>query len=293
MTTSGPVAAGRYGVTLYQYPATGSFYADRSAIIGNTSSAVGQIGTNIDGLLTPVAPRHYRTRPVLLDGADYIRTEYGANRIVVPVVVYADSRHEALVEWRRVIAAFEPRYNRAAIEVTDPNTTGQESRWLTELILDDVSDVLLEHDAKDIYVGRMGFSTIGDPFWTPEPIANEETETQVMAATETPQAFVTSNPGTHGAWPMVSVSGLHTDAAVSLTLASTGETVQITDVGTGSTGIDFDRRRRSRADDTRVSVASVYFRIPPGNDQVNVFVTEAVTGASTVTLSYLPRYATI
>jgi hypothetical protein len=293
MSTSGAVATSTYGFTLYQYPVSGTFAADRAPIIGNTSSAAAQIGSEFAGIVTPPTPQNYTTNPTILDGVDYTRTVYRSTVVTVPVVIYETTATAALIEWRRIVGAFEARYQRAALAVTDPAASGQATRWLTELVYRGSTDVPVVHDTQQWFLARLQFETVGTPFWTPEPGVGEVSITETITTSGAVEQFALTNPGDQGTWPTITVASLAADATVTLTLAETGETVTIVDVGTGNTGVDFDRRKRSASDDGRVSAASVFYRIPPGSSRVDVVVTGAVTGSSTVTVSYLPQYSTV
>ena len=289
MSTSGAVAVSTFGSTVYSYPVSGTFAADRAAVIGNTSAAAAQVGANFGGILTPPTPRNYRTTPVLLDGTDYSRTTYGAKTVVVPVVIYETTAYAALVEWRRILAAFEPRYFRAAIEVTDPNSSGQAARWLTELILDDFTDIPLEHDSQNYYIARLIFQTNGQPFWTPEPVSGNYVSGSVSPTDGSVYQLNLTNPGSEGAWPIVHPAGFTAD--VSFTLAETGEQVDLSD--SNNVDFDFDRRQRDPDDDSKVTAASVYFQIPPGDSRIDIVVFNGSPGGSaTVTVKFLPRYLT-
>jgi len=291
---SGAVTAGRYGATLYSFPASGTL-ADRVAVLGNTSGVTSDFGADFDGLLQPSRPEHYSSRPVLIDGSDHSRTLYGPHTVTIPVIIFEDTPQAALLERRRILAAVEARYQRAALEVWDAAEAGQASRWLTEMVYVDASDLgTVIHDKQTWFDFRIQFETIGDPFWTPEPVAGNMVTGQIVPTSPgaVNQLFIT-NPGDQGAWPLIDVNGLNTNANVSITLGSDPtKQVTIVDVGSGTDGIDFDQRKRPIADGTRVSAASIYFQIPPGDQRLDIIVTEALAINSTVSVSLLPRYST-
>lgn len=295
MSTSGATQPGHYGFTVYSYPATGTFAADRAAVIGNDSGAAAQVGSDFAGVLTPAEARSYTTNPVLLDGIDYSRTLYRSQVITVPVVIYEQTAQAALLEWRRIVAAFGARHRRAALRATDPAASGQESRWLIELLFRDATPVPVQYDGQHWFTARIQFETIGSPFWTPEPIAaNEITQNVTITAPGTIHQIFLTNPGDQGAWPEIDVAGLNVNATVTVVNSATLETVTIIDVGSGNTGIHFDRRQRPATDDARVAPQSIYFEIPPSaTTRLDVFVTEAVAGNSSVSAAFLPRYSTL
>ena len=299
MSTSGPIVAGRYGATLYTYPISGTFAADRAALIGNTSGADGQTGTNVLGALSFPPITNYRTNQVGLDGTDVDDTAYDEQTVVVPVVIYESDPYAALVEWRRIVAAVSPRHRRAALEVTDPNTIGQKARWLTRLVLDDVDEQPLRHDRFNFFVGRLVFVTDGEPWWTPDPGALGPgpyvgyVSNQVFPTDNAVNQLSLAYTGTEGGWPFIQWQDL-LGCTISLTLAATGQQVDIVDTGPGFGSFDFDRRTRDPATDSLVAPFSELFQIPPTNpSRVDVVIGSGTPGGSArVTISVLPRFST-
>lgn len=295
--TSGPVVPGRWGVTLWTWPASGTFAADRTELIGNESSAFGQVGIDLEGVRM--------TRPDVsladqynLDGVDLTNVTYGGQIVTFPVVIYGGTALEAHVEWRRIQAAVQARERRAALQVWDPSTSVQDSRWLTELVFVDSSDAPIEHDNQSWLVGRMQFATLGSPFWTPEPVAaNEVDELVVLADTSVHQLYVT-NPGDVSVWPSFQISAIRAD--IQIQLGGTPKTVVITRDSlepSGNGEIETDRRVRAPEDDSKVTAASVYFRLPPGESRLDInyfnpFGGWSPAGNSYVRATILPAWST-
>ena len=293
MTTSGAVTAGKYATTIWAYPTSGAFATDRVAILGATSAASAQVGDNFEGILTPPRSSVSRTSRLLGDGSDHSRTRYRSKTVVVPVVIYESDPMVALAEWRRVVAAFDTEYQRVAVEVWDPNTTGQASRWLTRCVFEDADTVPLRDETHNWFNANLLLETDGQPFWTPEPITANEITGRIVPTTSgaIEQLFIT-NPG-RGSWPRIEFNALPAFATVSIVLAGPLDRVDIVNLpANGTYTIDFDMRLRPLTDATVMAPTSEFFQIPPGDSRLDISATGAFGGNTWIDVSFLPRYAT-
>ena len=306
MTTSGPVVAGRYASTLWTYPVSGTFEADRTRLIGNVSAADGQVGVNLGRVLSLPPVENLGSAPVGLDGVDYTDSVFDQQTVVVPVVIYQDTPWDALAEWRRIVGALSPAHRRAALEVTDPqnealtdpNIRFRRVRWLRRLVLSDMDDQPLQHDRQNYFVGRLVFVTDGEPWWTPDvnDLGPGQTFGYVWDTVNPTDNSVYQMsipyPGDQGAWPYVEWLGL-AGRTISLTLAATGQQVDIVDTLTGTAHFDFDRRTRDPATDKMIAPYSQLFQIPPTNPtRVDVVIGGGTPSGATVRMICLPRYST-
>lgn len=296
MSTSGAVTLGSWGFTLYTWPTSGTFAADRVALVGNDSSSLAQVGIGVDGVRV-FNPDVSLEDKFNLDGADLANVRYDPQVVTFPVVIHDCTPLEAHQEWRRIQAAVRSRHRRAALEVWDPSTSVQQSRWLTDMIFIGASDLPIEHDQQSHAVGRLQFATLGNPFWTAEPItANYVEESVVLADTSVHQLYVT-NPGDEEVWPTLTIATIEADIQIDLFESGLSVVVQrsaLTALGNGT--VDFDDRTRDPLDN-KVTAASLYFPLPPGESRldINYFNPDggwSPGGSSGVTVSFLPNYST-
>jgi len=293
---SDAVQLGRWGATLWTWPETGTFAGDRAAMIGNNSGALGHIGIDIRGVRLS-APDVTLEEQYNLDGVDLGNITYGANVVTVPIVIKSATALDAHNEWRRILAAVSSRERRAALQIWDPSTSVQASRWLTELIFLDATDPPLENYQDRQIRARLQFATLGNPWWTPEPIAaNDVSELEILTDSSVHQLYIT-NPGDVSVYPSFEISAIDADIQIQLGGTNRSIVVRGDKLTNGNGQIETDRRLRAPDDDQNVTAASVYFRLPAGESRIDINYFNPAGGWSPAGNSYvqatlLPSYST-
>lgn len=294
--SSGPVQLGRWGMTLWTWPTTGTFAANRTSLLGNNSAAFGQVGVGVGGVRV-FNPDVSLEEQFNLAGADFGSVSYDAQVVTFPVVIYGGTALEAHDEWRRIQAAVRSGHRRAALQMWDPSTSVQSSRWLTNMVYLGASDLPIVQDNQSWIVGNLQFATLGNPWWTPEPIAaNEVSELVLMPDTSVHQLYIT-NPGDEEVLPSIQISAISADVQITLGGTDLAVTVREDKLVSGHGFVEFDRRKRDPEDDRMVTPGSLYFPLPPGESRLDCYYFNPAggwspAGNSYVQATFLPNYST-